>query len=134
MSYSITVIPKEEPEPPEPVIYEAVDIANAFNAAAERYGFQVEYNLVYGGWIHEHDFGPNTDESRECLKPAVDFFKPFFPDFVLRFSERYTESTGSVPTEYRLILVNSNISAIAEIYSCIDNGHLWTYIFIYDAI
>ena len=121
VSYSITVINTEPGPGPDPTISTIDRIANHFNENAGD-EMQVYYWAETKQWEGEKNFGPATDTSRQTLGSAAYFVRTFLPDYLFRYNETYGEETGRV--EFFLAMVNSNISAVAEITSYVDAGNL----------
>lgn len=133
VSYSITVTPPSPPPVEEPVIYDAKAVAEYFNFQAAGYGIRIKYDSEFKGYLLEYDFGVSTDDSLENLKQAAYFFWPFFPKYMMSLGKPYyVYATPTSPAEVDIVLVNSNHSTCAIIYSMIESEHLVATVLIYN--
>jgi len=127
VEFDVTVIDPEHSSDPNPdTDLSTVDrIAKHFNEAAADYGITIYYYLDLECWWLKRNFGPCSTPTQQTLGEAVYFFRPFLPDYLFRYDEKYDG------TEYRLVMVNSNISAAVEIYSYVEDGNLFAEVVIF---
>ena len=132
VSYSITVNPATPEPPAEPLIYDAKAVADYFNLQVAEYGLKIKYNFLFKGYVLKYSFGPSIDDSLENLKSAVYFFRPFFPKYMMNLYAYYLDATSETPAEADIVLVNSNHSTCAILYSMIENEELIATVLIYN--
>ena len=115
-------------------VHNLTELSTDFNETLSTFNLSLSYidNESFTGYGIGLYLAESTDDSEDSLKEGAHRIANLLPSYVMLYNETYVAATDTADAEYRMILVNEDLSVAVQIFAYIDSEYLTVELYMFD--